>query len=35
VLTFSVYKGTDKLTTHKTMTPEADLIEAARKAAGG
>jgi branched-chain amino acid transport system substrate-binding protein len=35
VLTFSVYKGTDKLTTHKTMTPQADLIEAARKAAGG
>jgi branched-chain amino acid transport system substrate-binding protein len=35
VLTFSVYKGTNKLTTHKTMTPEADLIDAARKAAGG
>jgi branched-chain amino acid transport system substrate-binding protein len=35
VLTFSVYKGTDKLTTHKTMLPEANLIEAARKAAGG
>jgi len=35
VLTFSVYKGTDKLTTHKTMKPEADLIDAARKAAGG
>jgi branched-chain amino acid transport system substrate-binding protein len=35
VLTFSVYKGTDKLTTLKTMTPEADLIDAARKAAGG
>jgi branched-chain amino acid transport system substrate-binding protein len=35
VLTFSVYKGTDKLATHKTMTPEANLIEAARKAAGG
>jgi branched-chain amino acid transport system substrate-binding protein len=35
VLTFSVYKGTDKLTTLKTMTPQADLIEAARKAAGG
>jgi branched-chain amino acid transport system substrate-binding protein len=35
VLTFSVYKGTNKLTTHKTMTPQADLIEAARKAAGG
>jgi branched-chain amino acid transport system substrate-binding protein len=35
VLTFSVYKGTNKLETHKTMEPEADLIEAARKAAGG
>jgi branched-chain amino acid transport system substrate-binding protein len=35
VLTFSVYKGTDKLATHKTMKPEANLIEAARKAAGG
>jgi branched-chain amino acid transport system substrate-binding protein len=35
VLTFSVYKGTNKLTTLKTMEPEADLIEAARKAAGG
>lgn len=35
VLTFSVYKGTNKLTTLKTMTPEANLIEAARQAAGG
>jgi len=35
VLTFSVYRGTDKLTTLKTMEPEANLIEAARKAAGG
>ena len=35
VLTFSVYKGTDKLTTLKTAKPEANLIEAARKAAGG
>jgi len=35
VLTYSVYKGTDKLTSFKTMTPETDLIDAARKAAGG
>ena len=35
VLTFSVYKGTDKLTTLKTMTPETDLTDAARKEAAG
>jgi len=35
VLTFSVYKGTNKLTTLKTMTPEANLIDAARKEAAG
>ena len=35
VLTFSVYKGTDKLTTLKTMKPEANLIDAARQGSGG
>ena len=35
VLTFSVYKGTDKLTSLKTMTPKANLIDAARKEAAG
>jgi branched-chain amino acid transport system substrate-binding protein len=35
VLTFSVYKGTDKLTTLKTATPEANLIDAARQEAAG
>jgi branched-chain amino acid transport system substrate-binding protein len=35
VLTFTVYKGTNKLVTLKTMTPEANLIEAARKEAAG
>jgi branched-chain amino acid transport system substrate-binding protein len=35
VLTFSVYKGTNKLTTLKTATPEANLIEAARQEAAG
>ena len=35
VLTFSVYRGTTKLESLKTMQPEADLIEAARKEAGG
>jgi hypothetical protein len=35
VLTFTVYKGTNKLTTLKTMTPEANLIDAARKEAAG
>jgi branched-chain amino acid transport system substrate-binding protein len=35
VLTFSVYRGTDKLTTLKTATPEANLIDAAREAAAG
>jgi branched-chain amino acid transport system substrate-binding protein len=35
VLTFSVYRGTNKLTTIKTMKPAANLIDAARKAAGG
>ena len=35
VLTYSVYKGTNKLTTLKTAKPEAKLIDAARKAAGG
>ena len=35
VLTFTVYKGTDKLTTLKTATPEANLIDAARKEAAG
>lgn len=35
VLTFSVYRGTDKLTTLKTMEPQADLIDAARKEASG
>jgi branched-chain amino acid transport system substrate-binding protein len=35
VLTFSVYRGTDKLTSIKTMQPKADLIDAARKEAAG
>jgi len=35
VLTFSVYRGTDKLTTLKTATPKANLIAAARKEAAG
>ena len=35
VLTFSVYKGTNKLTTLKTATPEANLIDAAREEAAG
>jgi branched-chain amino acid transport system substrate-binding protein len=35
VLTFTVYKGTDKLTSLKTATPDAKLIEAARKEAAG
>jgi branched-chain amino acid transport system substrate-binding protein len=35
VLTFTVYKGTNKLVTLKTMTPEANLIDAARKEAAG
>ena len=35
VLTFSVYKGTDKLVTLKTATPEANLIDAARAEAAG
>jgi branched-chain amino acid transport system substrate-binding protein len=35
VLTFTVYKGTDKLTTLKTATPEANLIDAARQEAAG
>jgi branched-chain amino acid transport system substrate-binding protein len=35
VLTFSVYKGTNKLETLKTATPEANLIDAAREAAAG
>jgi branched-chain amino acid transport system substrate-binding protein len=35
VLTFSVYRGTNKLTTLKTATPEANLIDAARQAAAG
>jgi len=35
VLTYSVYKGTNKLTTLKTAKPQAKLIDAARKAAGG
>jgi len=35
VLTFSVYKGTNKLTTLKTATPEANLIDAARQEAAG
>jgi branched-chain amino acid transport system substrate-binding protein len=35
VLTFSVYRGTNKLTTLKTATPTANLVSAARKAAGG
>jgi branched-chain amino acid transport system substrate-binding protein len=35
VLTFSIYKGTNKLTTLKTATPEANLIEAARQEAAG
>ena len=35
VLTFTVYKGTTKLTTLKTATPEANLIDAARQEAAG
>jgi branched-chain amino acid transport system substrate-binding protein len=35
VLTFTIYKGTDKLTTLKTATPEANLIDAARAEAAG
>ena len=35
VLTFTVYKGTDKLTSLKTATPDAKLIDAARKEAAG
>ena len=35
VLTFSIYKGTDKLVTLKTATPEANLIDAARAEAAG
>jgi branched-chain amino acid transport system substrate-binding protein len=35
VLTFTVYKGTNKLTTLKTATPEANLIDAARQEAAG
>jgi branched-chain amino acid transport system substrate-binding protein len=35
VLTFSVYRGTNKLTTLKTAQPQANLIAAARKEAGG
>jgi branched-chain amino acid transport system substrate-binding protein len=35
VLTFSVYKGTNKLTTLKTATPQQNLIDAARAEAAG
>jgi branched-chain amino acid transport system substrate-binding protein len=35
VLTFTIYKGTDKLTTLKTATPQANLIDAARAEAAG
>ena len=35
VLTFSVYKGTNKLTSLKTATPEQNLIDAAREEAAG
>jgi branched-chain amino acid transport system substrate-binding protein len=35
VLTFTVYKGTNKLTTLKTATPQANLIDAAREEAAG
>ena len=35
VLTFSVYRGTNKLTTLKTMKPQAKLIDAARAEAAG
>jgi branched-chain amino acid transport system substrate-binding protein len=34
-LLFTIYKGTDKLVTHKTAEPKANLVEAARKAAAG
>jgi hypothetical protein len=32
---FTIYEGTDKLNTLLTTTPEADLVEAARKEAAG
>jgi branched-chain amino acid transport system substrate-binding protein len=35
VLTFTIYRGTNKLTTLKTATPEANLIDAARQEAAG